>query len=478
VSNANAPCVTKRKSSSPLRMALLGGACLLAANGLAIAAPSDDGSLTWNGITVYGVVDIGVQYDSNGAPVSDYFPAGGTGLLQKNSRESIFAVSPSNLGQSKLGIKGSEPLIGDWSGVFKLETFFNPQSGDISDALKSLTLNNGKPATAQTTGVDSSIAGQTFNSAAFAGLSSPTFGTITFGRQTGLLADGVGKYDPQGSSNSFSVIGFSGTAAGGGDTENRRLDSSVKYVGQFGRIHAGAMYQFNGSSGTVGNALQLQLGFDFAGASVDAYYAKKNDAIAVSSLSAAQLGELSCIAPACISPTGNYSYSASNSLTATISDNTTYSVMGSYTFGAPKVFAGYEHISYANPSTGLTAGMTTIGGYVLAFVNNKAFPNNKVLQVGWVGAKFAVSPMFDVTGAWYHYSQNAYGSGAEAGCSTDAHGVCSGSLDAASVVADWRLSKRFDMYAGAMWTSVKNGLANGYIKTSNVDPTIGVRFTF
>ena len=26
--------------------------------------------------------------------------------------------------------------------------------------------------------------------------------------------------------------------------------------------------------------------------------------------------------------------------------------------------------------------------------------------------------------------------------------------------------------------SVKNGLANGYIKTSNVDPTIGVRFTF
>jgi hypothetical protein len=29
-----------------------------------------------------------------------------------------------------------------------------------------------------------------------------------------------------------------------------------------------------------------------------------------------------------------------------------------------------------------------------------------------------------------------------------------------------------------MWSSVQDGLANGYLQTSTVDPTIGVRFTF
>ena len=46
--------------------------------------------------------------------------------------------------------------------MFKLETFFNPASGNISDALKSLTQNNGKPLKEQSTNIDSSIAGQAF----------------------------------------------------------------------------------------------------------------------------------------------------------------------------------------------------------------------------------------------------------------------------------------------------------------------------
>ena len=32
----------------------------------------------------------------------------------------------------------------DFSGVFKLETFFNPASGNLTDALKSVTQNNGR----------------------------------------------------------------------------------------------------------------------------------------------------------------------------------------------------------------------------------------------------------------------------------------------------------------------------------------------
>ena len=33
-----------------------------------------------------------------------------------------------------------------------------------------------------------------------------------------------------------------------------------------------------------------------------------------------------------------------------------------------------------------------IGGYKLAFVNNAAFPNNKVLQVYWAGVKYMITP--------------------------------------------------------------------------------------
>jgi predicted porin len=482
VSNANAPSATGVSGVRGHRgVALLGGAFLIGsvlatgvvqaqASGAPAAAPADT-SLTMHGITLYGIVDIGLQYVTNGAPISDYFPAGGTGLLQKNSRETVTGLNPSNLSQSRIGLRGAEPLIGDWNAVFRLETFFNPQSGNVSDALKSLVLNNGKPATAQATGVDSSIAGQVFGGAAYAGVSSKAYGTLTFGRQNGLQADGVGKYDPQAASNSFSVIGYSGAAAGAGNTEDRRLDNSAKYEATLGPVHLGGQYQFNGGNGAGGrngNATELNLGFVFPGGSVDAYYVKKYQAVGATSLSSAQVASL---------PTKG-GYSISNSLNATISDNTMYSLMGLYNVGPVRLYAGYEHINFSNPSESLQPGANTIGGYTLAFTNNAAFPNDKVLKIYWAGVKFKVNPIFEVTGAYYGYKQDAYGAGALAGCSTVVSGTCSGTLSAASLVGVWKMSKRFDVYAGAMWNSVKDGLANGYLKTSTIDPTIGVRYTF
>src|ERR1700693_5246710 len=287
-------------------IARLGGACVLAACWCA-AAPAQaqsastpapkapDSSLTWNGITLYGIVDVRLQYRTQGVPASDYFPAGTESIIQKNSNGSITAVTPSNLSQSRIGLSGNEPLTGDWSGVFRLETFFNPQSGDLSDALKSQVLNNGRALSAQSTNVDSSVAGQLFAGAAYAGFSSPTVGTFTFGRHVTLLADGVGKYDPMGASQAFSLIGFSGTTAGGGDTEDRRLDSSLKYAGVFGPMHLGAQYKFNGSHGSAATAFEAQLGADYAGASGDLYYVNVTDAIATAALSAAQVSDLATV---------------------------------------------------------------------------------------------------------------------------------------------------------------------------------------
>jgi predicted porin len=427
--------------------------------------PEPDSSLTLHGITIYGIVDLGLQYETHGATLSDFFPAGGNGLIQKNSDKSITGITPNNFSQSRVGLQGKEPLLEDWSAVFRLETYFNPQSGNLSDALKSLALNNGKPVAAQSTGVDSSVAGQPFQ-ISYVGLSSPRFGTLTFGRQLALVADGIGKYDPLATSQAFSVIGYSGAAAGAGDTEDRRFDQSLKYLYTRGGYRAGVQYKFNGSNGGGATAFEAQLGADLGRASVDAFYAKVRDAVAAGSLSAAQVQQLPTLG-----------YSSSNSVTGTISDNTAFSVMGSYVLSPATLYAGYEHIRFANPATPLAAGYSNEGGYILAFVNNTAYTHNKNMQIYWAGVKYTVKTV-DLYGAYYGYHQAAYATGDLAGCSSTASGACSGELTAFSFAADWRLSKRFDVYLGAMYSGVSGGLANGYLVRSSIDPTLGARFKF
>jgi predicted porin len=451
---------------------LVWGSLLAAAlaNAQTASAPAASDALSYKGITLYGTVDLGLQYQTHGAPINDYFPAGSADIVQKNSNHSISGVTPNNLSQSKIGLQGVEPIAGDWNGVFKLETFFNPQSGEISDALKSLVQNNGRSVASgtQTTNLDSSVAGQPFQQS-FAGVSSKSLGTFTFGRQNTLLADGVAKYDPNFASQAFSLIGLSGTTAGAGDTQDRRLDGSLKYVATFSEIvHAGAMYKPNEGNGISNSAYEISFGAEYAGASIDAYYVKVRDAIAVAPLSAAQVALLPGLG-----------FSSGNSLAATVSDNTGFSIMGLYNFGIVRLFAGYEHISFANPETPLAAGYDDIGGYKLAFINNTAFPTDKILQVFWAGAKYKVLPSVELTAAYYGYKQNSFGTGATAGCSTTIAGTCSGTLDAFSFDAVWHLSKRFDAYAGALYTGVHDGLANGYIfHTTDINPTAGLRFTF
>ena len=48
-----------------------------------------DDALTWHGITLYGVIDVGLQYDTHGAPFSDYRPAASANIVHKDSRQSV-----------------------------------------------------------------------------------------------------------------------------------------------------------------------------------------------------------------------------------------------------------------------------------------------------------------------------------------------------------------------------------------------------
>jgi predicted porin len=452
--------------------ALVGGASLAhaqsAAPSTAPKIPADDGSLTYKGITLYGIVDIGLQYQTHGAAISDYYPGGSTETIQKYGNHSVFGVTPNNMAQSRVGLSGVESLgFGDLSGVFRIETYFNPNSGQLSDGARSVTANNGRAIGAQTSNADSSVSGQPFEQA-YLGISSKMYGTLTFGRQNTVLADLISKYDPNYASQAFSLIGVSGTTAGGGDTQNRRLDNSAKYVANFaGLVHAAVQYKFNQSTGGGNNAYEFDVGAEYAGASVDAVYAHVNGALNAGPMSAAQVALLPGLG-----------ISVDKGLSVTESDNSSLSLAGLYNLGVWKFFAGAEYIQYSNPQHVVPVGYDD-NGYKVAFVNSSAFPHAKQFQVYWAGARYSASPALDLTVAYYGYHQNSYGAGASSGCTTNAFGTCSGSEHVFSFNADYKFSKRFDGYAGLMYSTVEDGLANGFTFARNdMNPTVGVRYKF
>ncbi len=91
------------------------GVLLLSALAIAIPARAQqktgpgitgDDSLTWHGITLYGVVDIGLQYDTHSAPFTPYRPAASGNIVRQNSGGSVTGLTPSNMGQSRVGPAG------------------------------------------------------------------------------------------------------------------------------------------------------------------------------------------------------------------------------------------------------------------------------------------------------------------------------------------------------------------------------------
>jgi predicted porin len=430
--------------------------------------PPQDDSLTWHGITLYGLVDMGVTYQNHGAPLSNTAGLGLNYLISKNSNGSYFGVGPNALSSSFIGLRGNQEIADGLSAIFNLQTGFNPQSGKLSDGLGSIVQNNGLAIGQQNSFADSSKDGQAFNVAAYAGLSSPIYGTLTYGRQNALTSDGVVNYDPMSNSGAFSLIGFQGATGGAGDTENRIFDNSFKYMVNVGPFRAAVEAQLrSGAFSAPGNAIEGQIGADYAGLSVDAIFSHVTDAITSAPLGVG-------VVPVVTNPGSGF-------VAGTVSDNTSFMLLAKYAIGPVKLFGGYEHMQFANPNNPLAPGSFITGGYTLGTANNTNFTTDKILQVFWGGVKYAVRSDVDLSVAYYHEEQNSFQSGAvNVGgvCTTSAFAACSGQLDAVSFVADYRFAKRFDAYAGIMWSQVSNGLSNGFLQRSSIDPTVGLRFQF
>ena len=458
------------------------------------AKPAENDDICVKGICVYGNFDMGVSYLQHGAPLNSLGNPALNYLISKNSNGSYFGAGPSQLSSSYIGLRGKQEIGDNLYAVFNLQTLFNPASGNNASGIGAVAQNNGLANNLglQNSFQDSSKAGQMFNNAAYFGISSPVYGTFTMGRQSALSSDLVTNYDALGGANAWSLLTFQGANGGGGDTEDRVYDNSYEYRVNVGPVHLAGIAQLrSGGNSSTGNAFEGDIGFDYMGFSMDFLGGKINDAVSAAPLSLSQLS-------ASISTVAN----GNGIVAGTVSDNTVFQVGAKYVIGAWKLYGGYEHVNFANPNNPLAPGAFVTGGFILGnggAINNTNFTTDKVLQTAWVGAKYSITPNLDIAGAYYHEWQNSFVSTSSTGavtgtCSDASHGNCSGTLDAVSLVVDWRFARHMDFYAGVMWSQVQNGLASGFLqangtnaagtvpggsnKASSYDPGIGLRYQF
>jgi predicted porin len=340
-------------------------------------------------------------------------------------------------------------------------------------------------------------------------VSSASLGTLTFGRQRSLGTDAMLAYDPANGAYSFSYIGYNGTMAGGGDTEDTRWDEAIKYRITYGPVHFGAMYKFvDGSGGcysaaatwtaatcTSEEAHNSAYGFDLGGEygkfSADVVFQHYNQAISVlnpllgpESLAAPYQSTTNSINTNPI--TGANLIGTNNTEYGIVTDNTAIMLGLKYTWDPFKFFAGYEHIQQFNPSNPLGIGASAQGGYLLSGVEDNNLDRPKIVQIWWTGVKYAYDIKTDITVAWYHQQQNDFRLPPDCSETAGFRASCGGNLNEFSLYADHHFTKRFDVYAGIAYSDVSGGLAIAiphgpgvpYLHNNNTAPTIGGRFTF
>jgi predicted porin len=463
--------------------------------------------LTWHGITLYGAYDVGVGWVSHGLPENGYNYEGES-LVNRNGNHSQWLLAPNNLQQTGFGIKGKVEFMDDWYAVFNASTGINPQSGQLANMAATNTTNSGLPRSAYSETGDGARAGQTFNDEFYGGESSTYFGTLTFGRQRSLGTDTMLAYDPALGAYSFSYIGYNGTMAGGGDTEDTRWDEAIKYRVSMGPVHFGAMYKFaDGSGGCYSasgtwsaatctpeaahnTAYGFDLGGEYAKFSADVVFQHYNQAISVlnpllgpQSLSQPFQSTTNSINTNTIS--GANLIGTDNTEYGIVTDNTAILLAAKYTWDPFKFFVGYEHIQQFNPTNPLGVGASAQGGYLLSGVEDNNLDSPKLVQIAWTGVRYAYDLKTDITVSAYHQWQNDFR--VPSACPpTSFRASCSGFLNEVSLYTDHHFTKRFDVYAGIAYSDVRGGLAIAiphgpgvpYNYDNNVAPTIGGRFTF
>ena len=354
-----------------------------------------------NTVTVYGILDAGVQR------VTGY--AGGANT----------SVVSGIMEGSRFGFRGNEDLGGGWRALFTMEhraelntgsTSNRPPSGSqVPDRLNQAAL-LGLPAALQpaVSGVAGSIGGTLgvnlannfWDRQIYVGLVTP-YGAVLAGRQYTPAYETSAAFDIMGTQSSLSA----GQAASIPSSIDIRVSNAVQYRIVLGGLTAGAMYAF----GTVaGNSAANRFGgvmaqYRMGDLAVGVAYNRKNNDLGLRSLTSTVIGASYDIGPGKVSgmvvkykddnPSGVSTIAAG--LTPLVGAAGAALVQGAFT-NALRQDAQFFHLGYK-----LTTGPNT---FYVAYTsaNDKRAPNADVASYG-AAYSYALSKRTDLNAVFTHF---------------------------------------------------------------------------
>ncbi|MBP0622560.1 porin [Cupriavidus consociatus] len=174
----------------------------------AVAALAAGGAYAQSSVTLYGVADVGLEYNTNANAAGD----------------DLFRMASGNQSGSRWGLRGVEDLGGGLKGVFVLESGFDLDNGTSAQG------------------------GRLFGRQAYVGVQSQ-YGSLLLGRQQTSFYDFGLIYDPMAISSRYGILAQDSQFAA-------RADNTVKYIGTFGGLTANAFYSFNNNGQETAGAFR------------------------------------------------------------------------------------------------------------------------------------------------------------------------------------------------------------------------------
>jgi len=301
------------------------------------------------------------------------------------------------------GLKGSEDLGSGLKAVFDLENGFNIGTGALSQG------------------------GREFGRNAYVGLSSDNAGTVTLGRQNEFMYDYVGH---------LSFEDFNG--AGGSafahvlDNDNMngtfRVDNSVRYVSpNYDGLTVGGLYGFSNQANGFANNRAYSFGANYSNGPIKA------------ALAYTQLNNSGAVANASGGAVDSSTTSGDSQFTAQL--QRTFGGGLNYTFGPANVGFVVTNTKLTNATGFAAASGSTVPAADVRFTNYE------------LNAHYSLTPALTL-GAAYDYTDGKYDSAANS---------ASPKWNQFSLLSDYALSKRTDVYALGTYQHLSGGFAQGTV---------------